>query len=200
MKRFFDMESPFMRALSVTADLILLNLLTILCSLPVVTLGASLAAMNDVVIRLVRGEEGYIIKGFFRAFAGNFKKGTLLGLLLLLCAALLAFDFYAAALYIPPLRVGIAAIGVIVLAVAFYAFALLARYENTFSAMLKNAATLSVARFPRTLGMVAFTAVFWLLCLRFLNVGAPLLFLFGLSLPCFVNGLLMKSVFDSLEN
>ena len=199
MKKFFDMESPFMRALSVTADLILLNLLTILCSLPVVTLGASLTAMNDVLIRIVRGEEGYVVKGFFRAFAGNFKKGTLLGLLVLLCAALLWFDYRAAAAYIPPLRVGIIAIAVISLAVAYYAFPLLARYENTFGAMLKNAVSLSILHFPRTLAMIAFTAVFWLASLQFASIGAPLLLLFGFSLPCYVNALLMKKVFDSLE-
>lgn len=200
MRKFFDMDSPVMKALSVTADLLVLNLLTLLCSIPVVTFGAAVTAMHDVTIRIVRGEEGYIFKGFFRAFAGNFKKGTLLGLLLLLCAALLAFDYWAAAAYIPPMRIGIAALAMIVLAAAFYAFALLARYENTFSGTLKNAVTLSIVWFPRTLGMVAFAAVFWLACRYFPAVGAPLLLLFGLALPCYVNALLMKGVFDSLEN
>ena len=200
MRKFFDMESPLMRGLGTAADLLVLNLLTLLCSLPVVTLGAALTAMNDVTTRIVRGEEGYVTRDFFRAFAGNFKKGALLGLLLLLCGAILFVDYLAAAQYAPPLRIGIAAIGVILLAIAFYAFALLARYENTLPATVKNAGRLAVGYFPRTLGMVACTAAFWLLALRFANIGAPLLLMFGLSLPCYVNALLLKAVFDQLES
>ena len=45
MRWLFDMENPVMRALSTTADLIVLNLLTILCCLPVVTVGAALFAL-----------------------------------------------------------------------------------------------------------------------------------------------------------
>ena len=101
MRKFFDMESPFMQILSVTADLIIVNLLTVLCSLPVVTLGASLTAMNDALGRLVRGEEGHMAKDFFRAFASNFRQGTALGLLFELCAALLYADYRAAASFAP---------------------------------------------------------------------------------------------------
>ena len=199
MKRFFDMESPFMRVLTVAADLIIVNILTLVCSLPVVTLGASLTAMSDALGRLVRGEEGYMTKDFFRAFGANFKKGTLLGLLLLVCAGLLYIDFRAAGAVMPVMRPGIAAIGVILLAVTFYAFALLARYENTLRGTLKNAATLAVAYFPRTLGMVVCAAALWILSLRFYQIGIPILVLFGLALPCYVNLLLLKDVFRKLE-
>lgn len=200
MKKFFDMDNPFMKALSVAADLLALNILTLLCSVPIVTAGASITAMNDVIIHSVRGEEGYIFRGFFRAFASNFKKGTLLGLLLLVCAAVLYFDYLAALTFIPVLRVGIAAIAVIVLVIAIYAFALLSRYENTLGGTLKNASACLVGFFPRTLGMAAFTAGLWLLSVRFIRIGAPVLLLFGLSLPCYVNVLLMKGVFDQLDH
>lgn len=188
-----------MKALSVAADLIVLNLLTLICSLPVITVGAAFTAMNDIIIHIVRGEETYIVRPFFRSFAANFKKGTLLGLLLLAAAALLVFDYLAALAYIPVLRAGIAAIGVIVLAVAIYAFALLSRYENTLPATLKNAAVLSVGYFPRTLGMVVSAVGLWLVCLRFARFGAPVLLMFGLSMPCYIAALLLKAVFRGLD-
>lgn len=200
MKRLFDMDNPVMRALSVAADLLVLNLLTLLCSLPILTAGAAFTALNDVIIHIVRQEEGYIVKPFFRSFAGNFKKGTVLGILLLAAAVFLYFDYLAALVYIPPLRAGIAAIAVIVLAVAMYAFPLLSRYENTLGGTLKNAATLSVGYFPRTLAMAAFAVGFWALALRFIRYGAPLLMMFGLSLPCYVCVLLLNGVFNKLEN
>ena len=57
-----------------------------------------------------------------------------------------------------------------------------------------------VAYFPRTLGMVVFAVVFWMLAIRYYQYGVPLLLLFGLSLPCHVNALLLRRVFDQMEN
>ena len=200
MKRLFDMDNPFWRALSVASDLLILNLLTLLCSLPIVTAGAAFTAMFSVVVRSVRGEEDYIVKPFFRAFKSNWKKGTLLWLLLLLAAGFLYFDYLAASAYLPAMRLPIAALAVMALAFAHYAFALLSRYENTLSGTVKNAATLAVGYFPRTLGIVVFTIAFWLASIHFYQIGAPLLLLFGFSLPCYVSILLMNSIFTKLEN
>lgn len=200
MKRIFDSENPLMRALAVVADLLVLNLLTLLCCVPIFTIGAALTAMEDILIHMVRKEEGYIFKPFFRSFGGNLKKGSLLGVLFLVIAAVLYFDYLAAAAYIPVFRVGIVALGLIELAIVIYTFALLARYENTVWGTLKNAVTLAVGFFPRTLGMMAFSVVFWLLCVRFYQIGAPLLLLFGLSLPGYVTALLINGVFDKIDN
>lgn len=200
MRKIFDMDNPFMKALSVAADLLALNLLAFLCCLPVITAGAGLTAMNDLIVHLVRREESYLVRPFFRSFRANFKQSTLLWLLFLAAGLLLYFDYHAAAVYAPPLRYPIAAIGVLLLAIGMYAFALLSRYENTVWGTLKNAVSLAIAFFPRTLGMVVFTLAFWLLALHFYQIGAPVLLLFGLSLPCYVGALLLKGVFEKLEH
>ena len=56
MRRFFDMDNPLWQALSVVTDMVILNLLTLLCCVPVITSGAAFTAMNDVVIRILRQE------------------------------------------------------------------------------------------------------------------------------------------------
>lgn len=194
------MENPIWQGLSIVADMMALNLLTLLCSLPVVTAGAALTAMNGTVIRILRGSEGSgVARSFFSEFRQNLKNGILLGLLLLMAAGLLCFDYLAALAYVPSLRFGIAAIGVLLLALAIYAFALLARYDRSLPGTLKNAAALAVAYFPQTLWMLCFCAAFWLLCITFIRWGAPILFLFGLSLPCYVCIALMKKMFNQLE-
>ena len=185
--------------MAVAYDLLILNLLTLACSLPVFTAGAAVTALNDVTIHIVRQEDTGNVKPFFRSFAGNFKKGTLLWLLLLLAAALLYLDYIAAQAFVPVLRLGVAAIAVLVLAVSLYALALLARYENTLRGTLKNAAVLMISYFPRTLGMVAASVGFWLLCIHFYRIGVPLLLMFGLSLPCYICVLLLDGVFADLE-
>ena len=156
--------------------------------------------MHDVSIRIVRGEETYILRGYFRAFAANFKKGTLFGVLLLACAAFLYFDYLAALTYIPPMRYGILAIAILLFALTNYAFPLFARYENTFGGTLKNAALLAAGYFPRTLGMVVFPAALWMLAFRFARIGMPVLIMFGFSLPCYINCLLLDGVFRKLDN
>ena len=200
MKWFFHMENPVMSALSVVADLIILNLLTVLFSLPVVTAGAAITAMNTVSLRIIRNEDGSIVKDFFRAFTANLKKGILLWLLVLFCAVLLAADYFAAKAYIPVLCPVIFAMGLLVLTLAIYAFALIARYDNTLPGTLKNAVSLAIGFFPKTLAMIVFTLAFWLLSIQFIRYGAPVLLMFGLSLPGYVCMLLINPIFIKLEN
>lgn len=200
MKWLFDMDNPVMRTLSMAADLMILNLLALLCCLPVVTAGAALTALNAAAIKIVRGEETTPVKDYFLAFRANFKKGTLLGLLLLVILAVLGVDALVARQLTELLQPVLGAMALLVLMVSQYAFALLARYENTIWGTLKNAMLLSIGYFPRTLAMTAFTLALWLLALSFLGFGVPILFLFGLSLPCYVTGLLMQAVFKKLEN
>lgn len=200
MNKIFDMDNPFMQALSVAADLLALNVLTLLTCLLIVPAGAGITAMNDLIIHLTRQEETYLVKPYFRSFRANWKQSTLLWLLMLAAVAILYFDYHAAAVLAPPLRYPIAAIGVLLLAIGMYAFALLARYENTVFGTLKNAVSLAIAYFPRTLAMVVFTMAFWLLAIHFYRFGIPVLFLFGLSLPCYICALLLRGVFQKLEN
>lgn len=199
MKRIFDMDNPLMQGLSIVADLLLINVLALLCSLPLITLGPALTAANAVSGKLIRNEGSGTTKDFFLAFRANWKKGGLLGLLLLLAVLLLGFDYLAALAYAPVMRFGIAALGLLALCLFQYAFALLSRYENTLGATLKNAAALAVAYFPRTLGILVFALAFWLLCVRFFRFGSVILLMFGLSLPIYVKCLLLQPVFQKLE-
>lgn len=193
------MDSPLMTALSVVADLLVLNLLTVLVSLPLITSGAAIVAMHSIVIKIVRHEECYIVKPFFREFAANIKKGMLLSLIMIVAGVVLYFNYRAAKAYVPQLRVVTLAVGIIVLAVMFYAFALTARYENTFGKTLKNAAALSIAYFPRTLIMAVFAVGLWFVCIYVYRIGVPVLAMFGISLPCYINLLFMDKVFHKLE-
>lgn len=80
-------ESPVYSFLSDAADLILANFLCALCCVPVLTIGASLAALDKVSLDIVLGNGGGILKKFFAAFRENFRYGTLLFWLWLIVAA-----------------------------------------------------------------------------------------------------------------
>ena len=64
MDKFFDSENPVMRFLSRLVDLAVLNIVTVIYSLPLVTFGGAMAAMNYVLLHLVRGDETYVIRMF----------------------------------------------------------------------------------------------------------------------------------------
>lgn len=80
MKAIFSENSPAMRFLSKTADLMVLNLLFVATSLPLVTLGASLTALNATAISLVTDRYDSVPRTYLDAFRSNFRQGTLLGL------------------------------------------------------------------------------------------------------------------------
>ena len=68
MTKFFSLDSPFMRAMSRIADLMILNFLFILTSIPIFTIGAGLTALYTVCFRLGTDDEGSTAKDYFRAF------------------------------------------------------------------------------------------------------------------------------------
>ena len=61
-------DSGIMRVLSKICDIVCLNVLWLVCSLPIITIGASTTALYTVMLKLVKNEEGYIFKGFLHAF------------------------------------------------------------------------------------------------------------------------------------
>ena len=70
----FSMDNPFFQFIGKLVDLVWLNILTLVCCLPVFTAGAALSAMYSVLIKMALKEEGVITKPFFRAFKENLKK------------------------------------------------------------------------------------------------------------------------------
>ena len=58
MNRLFNLDSPIMVFLGKVGDLIWLNVLTMICCIPIVTVGASITALHYVSIKMVRNEEG----------------------------------------------------------------------------------------------------------------------------------------------
>lgn len=92
MNTLFSADSALIRGLSTLADVMILNLLFIATSVPIVTLGASLTALNFTAMRIGTGECGSVTADYFRSFHQNFRQATVIaGLLVLLTAVLAAW-------------------------------------------------------------------------------------------------------------
>ncbi len=203
MDRFFDVNNPVMRFLSTSVDLAIVNLMTVLFAVPIITAGGSLASMNYVLLHLYRKEEGYLRSMFMKSFKANFRQGIPEGLLALAIAGIAAIDLWmlhsindkTATL----LMIIITVITAYLLTATVYIFALQARYENTVTGTIANAFRLSIAHLPRTLGMMI-TWILWILTLWYLHRAAPLAFLlYGFTLPGYICVSLYEPVFKKLE-
>lgn len=158
--KFFSVDSTFYKFIVRLWDLIQLNFCWLLCSLPVVTVGASTVAACSVALKMAEDTEGYIVRSFFKAFKENLKGGIPLGLLVMAAvyAVYLDFQFWGATESVLFLVMGIVAIFVFIMGL-LYAFPLMARYENSFIKTLKNSYDISTRFFLQTLLTVFVVAV-----------------------------------------
>ncbi len=199
----FNYDNPVWRFIGKFCDLLILNILWILLSVPVVTSGAATTAVYYVTLKLVRDEEGPTIRSFFRSFKENFRQATILWLILLAVGGLLAFDVYFF-FFIQKepslLRTAMIAIfGGFLLLYCFtslYVFPLQARFYNPLRRTLFNALIMSVRHLVFTLGMLAADVFLLLAAIFLLPVLMPLLVLFGFPLIAFINSYVLVKIFD----
>ena len=153
--RLFSYDSKFSQIMLKLCYGCYLNLLWMVCSLPVFTAGAATAALYDVTLRLAREEEPPLTSRFFKAFREDFRQATILWLILLGVGALLGADGYI--LYrlskgttgVVPVVCTLGLALIIAAAIAYvivllYVFPLVASVKNTNWAMLKNALLIGI--------------------------------------------------------
>lgn len=201
--KFLDIDSPLMQGLNKIADLMLLNLLTILCCIPIITIGPALTAMNYMTLKMVRDEDCYIVRGFFKSFKENFRQSVLVWLLFLLAAFVLVFDYFVMRSYeaqyagLVQVMVGVAAIFVI--CTALYVFPLLAKFQNTIKATLRNALLISIMQFPKT--VVMFVLYFIPLVIFVYSPSLiPIVLFFGLTVPAWLSAKMYNKFFQKMED
>ena len=160
----FNYDNFVIRALNKMTDLLVLNILFLVCSIPIVTVGAALCAMYSVNLKSVRYGDGYVLSRFFSAFKENFKQATIAWLIFLVSGLLLFFDlrfwqqggFGAMGSYMSVVSVAIAGV---LFVWGTWVFPVIAKMDDPLPAQLKNAAKMAVGYFiPYTIACVAVEA------------------------------------------
>lgn len=95
MDFLFGKGNKFFSFATKLAELMWLNVLTILCSLPIITVGAAFTAMHRVLVDIYRDEENKITRVFFSSFKKNFWQATKIWLVYLVFYAVLLVDYWA---------------------------------------------------------------------------------------------------------
>ena len=178
----FNPNNAFWRGVSRAGDLIWLNVLFCVAALPVVTGGAAITALFDVLIRVDRGYEPSINRAFWNAFRANFKQASLIWLVVSPVGALVIASWLLLPLeQATALRV---LTTLLYLAVFPYFFFLQAKFENTVTGTIKNGLLIPLLRLPYTLGALAIQVVLVAVAVatvKYVPQALPLLLLFGFA-------------------
>jgi uncharacterized membrane protein YesL len=205
-KEYFRIDNPVNETLTWVFNLAELNLLTVICALPVITAGSSLAAMYTMCFRLMSGQEESIRKGFFTAFKENFRKSIPYTVSMLVCGGILLADFHilggnsqaaSSVLYGCCIVLLVACV-----AVFAYALPLFSRYENSFRGTMNNAWRLAVTQLPQTILLLLIHCLPFVLFL-FLPAVFFRIFWFWLiiggSVERYLASIVLRPVFSRLE-
>lgn len=202
MKGLFNYDGPVMSAMSRIADLIILNILTVLCCIPIITAGAALTALHYMTIKMVRKEECYIVRGYFKSFKQNFRQATIIWLILLVAMFIIWGDFYilnSGIISLPKaFSVIIMAVGFLFMMMVIYTFPVLARFDNTIRNTLKNAFFMSILNLPRTLLVIVIYVLPFVILLT-APILMPIIFLGGLSIPVYLASYMFVKIFKKFE-
>lgn len=150
-------RNRFMEKYGRFCDLVLLGCLFIVTSLPVVTLGASCAALYYALSKCYNHDEGYLFKSYWKEWKGNMKQGIILTLL---TAAYLGVGIYDVYLVNRLVEAGNAPAIVSVLILVYFIpaililpwmFAYMARFNDTIGHILGNCIKIGISNPGKTL-------------------------------------------------
>lgn len=184
------------------ADLMILNILWLLCCIPIVTIGASTSALYYATLKIVRKEDSYPTRMFFHSFKQNLKQGIVFTFIFLVLGLLLFFDIQiviAIGGTMGKIFTGIFVILAVMLAMtASYTFPVLAQFDNTVKGTLKNSLLMSICHLPYTLVIVILNAipiVLLVLLPYYFFLTLPLWLFLGIGVIAFLNCKLFVKIF-----
>ena len=204
MDRIFNMDNKFFQFMGRVADLMLLNLLCIVCCIPVITIGASLSSMYYVTLKMVRDEESYITRSFFHSFKQNIRQSIPITLIMLAAGVLLYID-----IGIGRSMEGMAGrvlfvlfmfMAILYLMIFIYIHPMLAKFYNSVKNLFVNSLLMGLRHLPLTFVMMLITAAPLLVLLipdaRISAILTLLLILLGIPLIAYAKSMILVRIFD----
>lgn len=156
MENLFSINGKFYHFMCKVSDCMILSVLWLVCSLPLVTLGTSSAALYYAVLRAVREEEGGAVRCFFRSFRDSWKQGTLVTLVV---TAFAWAVYFLAGITQGNASVILAVLSILFLAWLHYLLSYIARFHAPMKKVLANSLVICLANLPASLSMAALLIV-----------------------------------------
>ena len=207
MSRFLNPDNPGMEFIAKVFYLVILNLIFIFSCVPIITIGASTSALSYVTFKMVRGEDPYIWRNFWKSFRQNFKQGTLVWIFSILIFIFLGMDFYIinsqnTSLF-AVVRILLWIVCAVALSVFLYVFPVISHFVCTTKQALKNALLMTFGHLPYTLMMLALAGLLLFLCSSSSKLFAMIVVLSGIcgfSVVSFVYSIMFDRIFQKYES
>lgn len=189
-------DSALMITMNQITDCIFLSLFWMLGCIPVVTMGASFAALYDGVYHGFRRGDKHCWQRFGRSYKANWKASilpTVVALAVFVALGKILISLWNAAVYgqISWMLFSAGAfVGMLVLGILSVLFPMLSRFENSMGTLLKNTVFLAMANLPRTMALGILNALTIFVCVLYV---VPLFFLPALS--ALIGTLLIEPMF-----
>ncbi len=202
MGGFFSVDGAFAKYGGKVWDLIWVNILTLIFSIPIITSGAAVAAMHYVVLKIFRDEEYGITKAFFKSFRMNLKQGIIIQTIFLLAGYFLSITLLSAwgeNVDSPgPLFYMAAIVAMIVFCIWIWTMVFLSRYTNTVLNTVRQA-SIACLVYPVRSILMGLLGVLPFALLMFKTEVFFLVLVLGISAPAIFQALLYNDVLKRLE-
>ena len=199
-------DSKFMRAWSNLVDGVWINILMLVTSIPIITIGASTSALSYVTLKMVRGEDPYIWQNFWKSFRQNFKQGTLIWIFSILVFIFLGMDFYIInsqnTTLFAVIRMLLWCVCLVALSVFLYVFPIISHFVCSTTQALKNAVFMTFGHLPYTLVMLVIAGLILYLCACSVKTFALVVVISGIcgfSVVAFIYSILSDRIFKKYE-
>lgn len=155
-------NSKILKVLTIARNIVLVNALWVLFSIPVITAGASTCAAFYLYLKLINDENTPLWKNFVKGFKSSFIQGTLFWILTCIVSCGLFFIWKSAIKADSVIIViGAAIISLIIVVLFLYTFPLVARYNNTIKNIFRNSLGMSFTYLPKTVCIIIIAAAFY---------------------------------------
>lgn len=202
MNGIFSADSPFFRFCSWLADVFMLNLIFVITCIPIITIGASLSALNVISIQMIKKQEGYIIRGFLKEFRKHFKKSTILWLLMLFVGVVLGIDFYfwnqIDNMLGMIMKIVTVSLLVIFVSVSIYIFPVVTHDNGGIKTTIKTAALLCLYRLPITVLLICLYGIISYFMMQFV-IADIFMLVFGFGLLSMASAVLYRLAFRKIN-
>lgn len=202
MNGFFDFDGYLNKLLTKFMYIVSANLLFLLFSVPVITVGSSATAMYTVLFRYSQGDEPEIIKTFFRAFKDNFVKSSVIWCGMLVAGGTLVFNYYmtyqSRGAAFDLFRIILNLVLIMLAALWVYIFPAISYFQNSISGYLQFSAGVTIGQLPQTVLLFGIHIILLstiLFTVRYSPFGVILLVCCGFSLSAYFSGKILLKIF-----
>ena len=192
-------DSKALKIVKTARNVVLVNCLWLLFSIPVITIGAATCAVFYLNFKLLENEDAPLWENFIKGFKSSFVQGTVMLVFTALFGGCLFF-IWSTALNSDSfiMKAGAFICSLLFIMFYIYTFPLIARYNNSFKNIFKNSAGMRFTYMWKTIIIVLLAAFFYvILCWNFWTLVVGGVFIPGLFM--YIMSRIVKTMFVQME-